>query len=584
MLAFGQPTWYNPTVKQLQPNFPIYPVETIRDLLFKATDRYGDKETMKSKKDGKYQGLTFREVRRQTEEISTALFELGFEKGDRVAILGENRTEWAISYLAVTTAGFVGIPIDRELKEREIRHILSLSEARALLATDDHVRPLKEDRDDLPMLETIVSMEENRYGADLSFPEALDKGSSALSAGNRRYAEVTVTPDDSAVILFTSGTTGSSKGVVLTHRNIASNVMGTSYHVSIHRDDVVLSVLPLHHTYECTAGFLIAIYQGAEICYAESLRRIADNLRETKATVLLGVPALFEAIFRRIETGIREKGQGKFTFAKGICSVSEKLLRLNIRRKVFKQIHDKVGGGLRLLISGGAAIDPKVSEGFRKLGINFIQGYGLTETSPIISVNRVDHFKDDSIGVPLPDTEVKIVNDEIVVRGPGVMKGYFRNESATRETLKDGWLHTGDLGYFDKQGFLHVSGRQKSVIVTPNGKNVYPEEIESLLIQSPYILESLVWGGPEEDPSMTEVQAILVPDTEAFDKEFEPSNYDEEKLNEVLSGEVRRINKELARFKRIKKFILRDEEFEKTTTRKIKRYLYTAKTRPLKRR
>jgi len=538
---------------------------------------------LKSKKDGTYQGLSFLEVRERTEQLATALFELGIEKGDRVAIIGENRSEWAISYLAVTTSGFVGVPIDRDLREREIRHILSLSEAKVLLASEDYVKPLKEDRADLPTLEFIISMEAERDGADFSFREALDRGASSLRQGSHNYSDVTVTPDDTAVILFTSGTTGASKGVVLSHQNIASNVMGTSYHVSIHQDDVVLSVLPLHHTYECTAGFLIAMYQGATICHAESLRRIADNLRETQATVMLGVPALFEAIFRRIESGIQERGQRKFGLAKGICSVSETVFRLKIRRKMFSQIHEKVGGRLRLLISGGAAIDPKVSRGYRQLGIDFIQGYGLTETSPIICVNRVDHFRDGSVGVPLPGTEVQIVDNEIVVRGPGVMVGYFQNEAATKEVIRNGWLHTGDLGYFDRHGFLYISGRKKSVIVTPNGKNVYPEEIESLLNQSPFVLESLVWGGAEEDPSKTEVQAIIVADTEGFDNAFGPAAYDEEKINEIISQEVREVNKELARFKRIRKFVLRNEEFEKTTTRKIKRYLYTAKTRPLQR-
>jgi long-chain acyl-CoA synthetase len=538
---------------------------------------------MKSKKEGSYQGLSFEEVRAQTEQLATKLFDLGLKKGDRVAIIGENRMEWAISYLAVVTSGFIGVPIDRDLGGREIRHILSLSESRVLLASEDYVKLLKEDRLELPNLEVIVSMESDRDGADLAFSEALDQGTEALEAGDHRYAGATVSRDDTAVILFTSGTTGASKGVVLTHQNIASNVVGTSYHVSIHQSDVVLSVLPLHHTYECTAGFLIAMYQGATICHAESLRRIADNLRETRATVMLGVPALFEAIYRRIESGIKEKGPGKFKLAKGICTLSEGLLRIKIRRKIFGQIHAKVGGRLRLLISGGAAIDPAVSKGFRELGIDFIQGYGLTETSPIISVNRVDHCKDGSIGVPLPDMEVKILDDEIVVRGPGVMKGYFRNEAATQETIVDGWLHTGDLGYFDKDGFLHINGRKKSVIVTPNGKNVYPEEIEYLLAQSPFVLESIVWGGPDEDPSKTEVQAIIVANTETFDKEFGPSAYDEAKINEIISQEVRSTNKDLARFKRIRKFILRNEEFEKTTTRKIKRYLYTAKTTPLKR-
>jgi long-chain acyl-CoA synthetase len=571
-------------VRQLQENFPTYPIETIRDLLFKATEKYGARPCLKSKKDGTYRATSFLEVRERTEQLATTLFELGLQKGDRVGIIGENRTEWAISYLAVTTSGLVGVPIDRDLKEREIRHILSLSEVKVLLGSEDYLKPLMEDCPDLPMLKFIISMEEDRDGADLSFPEALGRGIGAMEAGSVRYAGATVAPDDVAVILFTSGTTGSSKGVVLTHGNIASNVMGTSFHVAINLDDVVLSVLPLHHTYECTAGFLIAMYQGATICHAESLRRIADNLRETRATVMLGVPALFEAIYRRIESGIQEKGQKKFTLAKGLCSASETFLRLRIRRKIFGQIHEKVGGRLRLLISGGAAIDPLVSKGYRQLGIDFIQGYGLTETSPIISVNRIDHFKDGSIGVPLPGTEVKIVDDEIIVRGPGVMRGYFQNEAATKQTIIDGWLHTGDLGYFDKQGFLHISGRKKSVIVTPNGKNVYPEEIESLLNQSPFVLESLVWGGPDADPSKTEVQAIIVADTEAFDKEFGPSEYDEEKISAVIAQEVRKTNKELARFKRIRKFVLRNEEFEKTTTRKIKRYLYTAKTTPLKKR
>ena len=235
---------YNPTVKQLQPNFPTYPIETIRDLLFKATDLYQNRMSLKSKKEGNYQGLSFLEVRERTEQLATSLFEIGLEKGDRVAIIGENRTEWAISYLAVTTSGFVGVPIDRDLKERDIRHIISLSEVKVLLASGDYVKPLKEYRADLSSLEAIISMEEERDGADLSFPEALGRGMGALEAGDRSYSSVSLRPDDTAVILFTSGTTGASKGVVLSHHNIASNVIGTSYHVSIHRDDVILSVLP----------------------------------------------------------------------------------------------------------------------------------------------------------------------------------------------------------------------------------------------------------------------------------------------------------------------------------------------------
>ncbi len=568
----------------LSPVFAVYPIETIRDLLFAVCKRYAGLSALKVKKEGSYQPLMYTELRDSTEELGTALAEMGLRKGDRVGILGRNCPEWAVSYLAVACSGFVAVPIDRDLKEREIRHILGVAGVKILVAGPEYISFLAEDLSELPDLQVFVTMGEKAEGTGISFPEALEKGRAAMVGGNRSFAESTVAPDDLAVLIFTSGTTGTSKGVMLTHRNIASNVVGTSCHVAINQDDVLLSVLPLHHTYEATAGFLTALYQGATICYAESLRRVAENLRETKASVMLGVPALFEAMYRRIRTGIEEKGSGKFALAKGVASLSELVLRRNVRRTVFHTLHERFGGALRLMISGGAAINPAVSKGYRELGIDFIQGYGLTEYSPILSVNRVDNFKDGSVGHPLPGAEIRIVKDEIVVRGPCVMKGYFRNDAATSDAIKDGWLYTGDLGYVDKAGFLYITGRKKSVIVTPNGKNVHPEELEALLIESPFVLECLVWGGPEEDPSLTEVQALVVPDTQEFDQSFGPDQYDEAKITEVISEEVRKLNKEVANYKRIKKFVLRHEEFEKTTTRKIKRYLYTQKPTPIKKR
>ncbi len=566
----------------LSPVFAVYRIETIRDLLFAACKRYAGRSALKIKKEGSYQPLTYTELRDSTEELGTAIAKLGLQKGDRVGIIGGNCPEWAVSYLAVVCSGFVAVPIDRDLKEREICRILGISGVKMLVVGPEYLSLLPEELSELPDLQFLVTMGDQAGGPGLTFPEALEKGRAAIVGGDRSFAETTVAPDDLAVLIFTSGTTGTSKGVMLTHRNIASNVVGTSCHVGINQDDVLLSVLPLHHTYEATAGFLTALYQGATICYAESLRRVAENLRETKASVMLGVPALFEAMYRRIRAGIEEKGSGKFALAKGVASLSELVLRRNVRRTIFRSLHERFGGALRLMISGGAAINPAVSRGYRELGIDFIQGYGLTEYSPIVSVNRVDSFKDGSVGHPLPGSEIRIVADEIVVRGPCVMKGYFKNDAATSEVIKDGWLYTGDLGKVDKAGFLHITGRKKSVIVTPNGKNVYPEELEALLSESPFVLECLVWGGPEKDPSLTEVQALVVPDTREFDQSFEPNQYDEAKITDVISEEVRKLNKELANYKRIKKFVLRHEEFEKTTTRKIKRYLYTQKPTPIK--
>ena len=564
--------------------FKTYPVETIRDILFKGSRRYGERTAFKTKVSGVYQPASFDEIRLRAENLAACLFGLGLEKGDRVAILGENRTEWVIAYFAVTTAGFVGVPIDRDLKEREIHHILGFSEARVLIASEEYLKLLQFDRDGLPALEVMISMEGLKDGSDLSFIDALASGAEKVNNGDRRYAEAEVYPDDTAVIIFTSGTTGTSKGVMLSHQNVASNVVGASRHICVNENDTLLSVLPLHHTFEATAGMLTPFYQGATVCHGESLRRIADNLGETKATVMLGVPAIYEAIYRRIKAGIEQKGKAKFTFAKGLASITEKVSGVSIRKRLFHQVHEKIGGHLRLLISGGAALAPEISKGFRELGVNFMQGYGLTEFSPIVSVNRLDKFKDGTAGIPIPSCDVKIVNDEIVIKGPCVMQGYYKNQAATDEVIKDGWLHTGDLGFVDKQGFLHINGRSKSVIVTPNGKNIYPEEIEFLLLESKYVLESVVWGGPEETANDVEVQAIIVPNTDAFDEEFSSSGYDDEKIEDVMAQVVKKTNRQLANYKRIKKFTLRTEEFEKTTTRKIKRYLYTGKPKGVKKR
>ena len=564
--------------------FSLYPVETLRDLLFKAVDRGGDRPCVGAKRDGAYSMISYNVLRRRVEELATFFYDQGLAKGDRIAVVSENRPEWVLTYLAAVCSGWIVVPVDKDLREHEIRHLLHFSGARVLVGGREDLRELAAPEPGAETAPLVVAMDEQVRDRDLTFAEALAHGAGRLDQGDRRFADATVTPQDVAVLIFTSGTTGAPKGVMLTHENIVSNIMGTSWHVSIAHDDVLLSVLPLHHTYESTAGFLTALYQGASVCYAEGLRRIVDNLTETRATVMLGVPALFEAMYRRLEAGMAQQGQVKMALARGLAGAGGKLVGDGFRRRVFRKLHERLGGRLRLLISGGAAINPEVSRGFRKLGIDFVQGYGMTEFAPIISVNRIENFKDGSAGLPLPNAEVKIEQEEILVRGPCVMKGYYRNPSATQEALADGWLHTGDLGYFDRDGFLFISGRKKSVIVTPNGKNVYPEEVEAVLDQSEFVLESLVWGGPDEDPSLTEVQAIVVPDSEAFDRAFQVDGWDEERALEVISREVRTCNHHLAGYKRIKKFVIRREEFEKTTTRKIKRYLYTAKSKPLRKR
>ncbi len=563
------------------PLFPTYPFATLQDLVEEVASRYKDKVALATKDKGAYQTTSFLQLRARILELSAGLAALGTRKGDPVALIGENTTEWALSYLAIVSSGRVVVPVDRDLRPGEVRHILEFSEVETVLCSGRFVDDMLALRAETGRPNRVVSLEEEAGKGAHSFPELLERGYSELK-GEPAYRLPEVGPEDLAAIIFTSGTMGSSKAVMLTHGNLTSNIIATSQFVSIQNDDHdrLLSVLPLHHTYECTCGFLTALYQGASIYHAENLRRIPENLAESRATVVLGVPLLFETMYRRIEKGIRENGERKFRFAKAVASLCERF-GFRIRRRLFKPVHDGLGGSLRLLITGGAAMNPEVSRGFRDLGINCIQGYGMTEASPLIAVNREANPKDSSVGMPLPGVEARIVEGEITVRGPNLMLGYYKNPHATEETLEDGWLHTGDLGHLDKDGFLYVSGRKKSVIVTLNGKNVYPEELEAHLNDCRFIAESLVWGGPWSDPALTEVQAIVVPDVEALDEEFGASNYDDERIQKVIAEVVKQVNRVLANYKRIRQFSLRHEEFEKTTTRKIKRYLYTGTPEPL---
>ena len=563
------------------PLFPTYPFATLQDLVEEVATRYRDKVALATKDKGAYHTTSFLQLRARVLELSAGLADLGTSKGDPVALIGENTTEWALSYLAIVSSGRVVVPVDRDLRPGEVRHILEFSEVETVLCSGRFVDDMASLRAETGRPNRVVSLEEEAGKGDHSFPELLERGYRELE-GEPPYRLPEVGPEDLAAIIFTSGTMGSSKAVMLTHGNLTSNIIATSQFVSIQNDDHdrLLSVLPLHHTYECTCGFLTALYQGASIYHAENLRRIPENLAESRATVVLGVPLLFETMYRRIEKGIRETGERKFRIAKGVASLCERF-GFRIRRRLFKPVHDRLGGSLRLLITGGAAMNPAVSRGFRDLGINCIQGYGMTEASPLIAVNREANPKDSSVGIPLPGVEARIVEGEITVRGPNLMLGYYKNPHATEEALEGGWLHTGDLGHLDRDGFLYVSGRKKSVIVTPNGKNVYPEELEAHLNDRRFIAESLVWGGPWSDPALTEVQAIIVPDVEALDEEFGASNYDDERIEKVIAEEVKQVNRVLANYKRIRQFSRRHEEFEKTTTRKIKRYLYTGTPEPL---
>jgi long-chain acyl-CoA synthetase len=571
-------------VKGKYPENPTHHITDMRDMFLQSTQKYADRIALQHKKGGRWIPISYRELRTDVEEVACGLAALRLQPVEsKLAIVGDNRPEWAISYLAAATTGIVCVPIDRDLRETEVYHILYLSGAQAIVADNKHIDMILEIKRKVPHLTTLINMDEaeERNGI-YGFAQLKALGRERMAEGKNDFDERNVTPDHLLSILFTSGTMGNSKGVMLTHGNVAVNILDAVKWVNLRTEDRFLSVLPMHHSYECTDGFLLSLYRGSLTSYAESLRRIVENTAETKATAMLGVPALWHAIYKKIEEAMVDTGMWKVNAAKKVASFSEKVLHKQIRRKIFAKVHQKFGGCLRIMVSGGAAVDPDVAKGYRELGFTFLQGYGLTESAPIIAVNRDFAFKDDAAGLPLPNVEVKIAEDgEILAKGPNIMKGYYNNPEATAEALEDGWLHTGDLGYIDADGFLHILGRKKAVIVTPSGKKIYPEEVEAELMKSPYILECLVWGEAHSDPNQeVEVQAIVVPNTEYFISQGleKTGAVADARIEEILQKEVKNCCRNLAHFKRVTRLTIRNEEFEKTTTRKIKRYLYA--TRP----
>ncbi len=565
----------------------IQPIADLRTMLLGSAEKFGKRDAFLVKKGERREAISFEALKDRVFSLGAALQDLGIGPGGKVAICSEGRWEWGATYLATACLNGVNIPLDKDLRPADIRHILDETETTIAFTSSKYLDVLLEVQCRLPALRTIVCFDlPEATGKALSFPRLLDQGRELLSDGRTSMASLTSLPIDPSLpvsIVYTSGTMGSAKGVVLTQTNLVSNMMDMCASVYIDEKDTFLSVLPLNHTYECTCGLLTPIYRGSRIFYCDNVRRIGDEMKEVQATVLLGVPLLFQAIARRIQDGIKQKGVRKFQVATAVASLADLIGGTRGRRAVFYSLHERFGGKLRMLISGGAASDPDVARLFHRLGIIFIQGYGLTECSPIIAVNRPHYFRDAAAGYPLPSVEVKIADDgEICARGPNVMSGYYKNPEATAEVLRDGWFHTGDLGYLDSDGFVFIRGRKKAVVVLKSGKNVHAEEVELQLNHSPFILESLVWEGPDApDGEVEEVHATIVPNREQFDQYAKDNGtaVTDQLVEEVLRKEVRKQCAHLAHYKRVRKFTIRWEEFDKTTTRKIKRYLYTAKVK-----
>ena len=571
-------------------DYPLFETRTIvsvQDMLKQSAEQFGNRKALIDLNKTPIPEVTYEQLLEKVRIFGSALHKLGLKERSHIAVIGENRVQWCIAYLTAVCYNYVVVPVDRNLSKTEVLNIIHESDAKAIVFSEAVSSHFETAHNSLKKVKYYIHMDlSSREGDFLSMMEMMDK----VDASKIRSMPE-IDPEEMGIIVFTSGSLGRAKGVMLSQKNIVANLMGMVQMILLYPEDRFLSVLPIHHTYECTCGFLCPLYKGCSIYYSRSLKTIPDDLQRSKATILLGVPLLFEKMFRNIKKGIREKAVTRVLVPPmiGLAKALKTLGMKNPEKKLFGTLHKKFGGHIRLFIAGGAAPDPEIAAGLRSFGFMFVQGYGLTETAPILALNRIVAFKDEAAGLPLPGVKIKIMEPgsdgvgEVSTTGDNVMLGYYKNEKITRETFaEDGWYRTGDLGYIDDDGFLHISGRKKNVIIAANGKNVYPEELEDILNRSPYIQESMVYG--ESAGGYTEKIAVqIVVDGEALITRAESKKKEitDEWIREVIRKEVDKVNKQVPSFKRIQNVIVRENEFEKTTTKKIKRYTVSKDPTPV---
>ena len=551
----------------------------LKDMLKQTGEAYGDRPAyiFKTEEKGKFRTITHKEFRNEINALGTVLINMGL-KDKRIAIISENRYEWELSYLAIASGVGVVVPLDKSLPDNELESLILRSQVEAIIYSSKYDTIMGTLRDKKNTnLKYFISMDlgENTQGI-YSEKALIEKGKKLLNEGDSTYLNAEIDADKMGIMLFTSGTTAMSKAVMLSHKNLVTNIMDITQRFDLTEEDRFLSFLPLHHVFECTVGFLYPISIGGSIAFCEGVKHMADNIKEFGITAMISVPAVFDIIYRKVMKAIEKKGKLQ-NLEKG-KKISNLLLKVKIdlRKQLFKEVHESLGPKLRLVVTGGAALDPETEKGFNDLGFDVEQGYGLTETAPVIAAETPKCRRLGSIGKKFPSVEVKIDNPdeegigELMAKGPSIMLGYYENEEATKDALDaDGWFHTGDLARIDKDGFIYISGRKKSVIVLNNGKNVFPEEIETLLNKVEGIKESFVYEKKEADGDVKVCVKIV------YDKQLIKELYNiegEENIREFLWEKVKDVNRLMPKYKYVREMIISEEELIKTTTLKIKRH------------
>ncbi len=554
-------------------------VNDLKELLQKSAKNYGDSPAFKFKdKNGKIVVRSYIEFERDINNLGTALISTGL-KGKRIAIISENRYEWGVAYYSIINGTGIAVPMDKYLPSVEIENLIERGKVEAIFYSPTYHETMIGISKNNTGIKHYICMEDiNQDGDDrfLSLPALIKTGQQLVNNKDMSFIEAPIDREAMSILLFTSGTTSLAKGVMLSHANIAANVTSITGAIKIYPGDVHLSLLPLHHTFENTIGLAFMVHSGVCVAFSDGIKYVAQNLQEYGVSLLVAVPAILEAMYRKLQSGIEKSGKAKTLNL--LIKVSEilRVLGIDLRRKFFKSVFNKLGPRLRLVISGAAPLDPEVITGFDKLGLKLLQGYGLTETSPVVSTNNDFVNKPGTIGPPLCDIEVAIDNPdesgmgEIIVRGKNVMLGYYEDVDTTKEVLDEkGWFRTGDLGSIDEEGVIKISGRAKSMIVFTNGKKAFPEEYEVLLNDLPYVKDSFVWGNKAPDGDI-QACAKLVVDFDALKEDKKKIPLDKE-LAAMFGEAIKGINSMLPQYKILRYFVFTKEDLVKTTTLKIKR-------------
>ena len=563
-------------------NNPFYDVRYIRDfkdLINQSENLFSERPAYKLRnKDGVYYEVTYSNFRHSIYYLANSLVNDDYSRA-HIAVVGANSYNWSVTYLAVTCSDNVIVPIDKELTPDNMMDVIKDSDSIALFGDKKYIKAIHERRDELPEGFRFICFDQVDIDGVELYDDYIDIGRQLYRNGTKHLDNITVDPEATTAILFTSGTTGVSKGVCLSQKNICSVVMGAAGCIKVTEEDQLLSVLPIHHTYECTVGFLYIIYSGACISFNQGLRYITRDFKEVRPTCFITVPLLIEKVHAKIMKKMEEKTAGKLIFKVGkYASIFSKAIGIkDLDRKLFSEVIETFGGRLRLIVTGAAAIDPRVAEDFMHMGIDLYIGYGLTECAPLVACNNDRLMLPDSIGTPMPGAEVAIFNPddlgvgEIWVRGPMVMNGYYKNQEATDEVITpDGWFRTGDLGTCDRHNCYKITGRCKNVIVTKNGKNIFPEEVEMYLNTNPVIEESIVYADDVDDETLVSVQ--IYPNYEQIKNNLKRQDITKEDVQKSVEEAVKDVNKKLPRYKKIRNIEISEQEFEKTTTKKIKRH------------